>query len=375
MAKLIVKGGNLAWEGTPGRGGHIMFILQWLEGLRRLGHEVLYYDKSYDQQNATRLFAQIMERYWNPSLSALVRPTGDASYGLNGKQVEHFGRDVEALISLGCAFEAEPESWLATVRPRILVEQDPGFSQAWASKGNPDDTFGRHDIYFTVGSRIGNSQCKVPTFNLDWRHTWNPVILDWWDPNYPTSRERFTTVAGWWGKYYQEFEGKMWGPKAEEMRKFITLPRRTREQFEIALEIAPDDEELITLRKYGWLIECPRIVTANPEAYRRYVNGSAGEFSCAKGLYVGTKCGWFSDRSSCYLASGRPVVVQDTGFVDILPTGNGLFSVAIVEEAADAIRTIRLDYKRHAIAARNIASEYFDSATVLKRILNYVGVS
>ena len=151
-------------------------------------------------------------------------------------------------------------------------------------------------------------KCSVPTFNLDWHHAWNPVILDWWDPNYPITRDRFTTVAGWWGNEYQEFEGKMWGPKAEQIRKFITLPQQTGEQFEIALETAPEDEELITLEKHGWLIESPRIVAANPEAYRSYVNGSAGEFSCAKGLYVGTRCGWFSDRSACYLAAGRPVV-------------------------------------------------------------------
>jgi hypothetical protein len=372
MAKLIVKGGNLAWEGKPGRGGHIMFILQWLEGLRRLGHEVLYYDKSYDQQNATLLFANIMERYWNPSLSALVLPTGQASYGLSGKQVEEFGRHAGALISLGCAFEAEPESWLENIRPRILIDQDPGFSQAWASQGNPDDILGRHDMYFTVGARIGTCKCTVPTFNFDWHHTWNPVVLDWWDPGHPITRDRFTTVAGWWGKYYQEFEGKMWGPKAEEMRKFITLPERTREQFEIALEAAPDDEELKTLKEYGWLIESPGVVTADPEAYRNYVNGSAGEFSCAKGLYVGTKCGWFSDRTSSYLAAGRPVVVQDTGFADTLSTGEGLFAVSEVEGAADAIRAIRLDYKRHAIAARSIATEHFESATVLRRMLAYI---
>jgi len=374
MAKLIVKGGNLAWEGTPGRGGQTMFILQWLEGLRRLGHEVLYYDKANGERNVAPLFADIMERCWSPSLSALVLPTGEASYGLNGKEVEHFGRDVVALISLGCTFEAEPEPWLANIHPRILVDQDPGFSQAWADKEDPYDILGRHDIYFTVGSRIGTSQCTVPTFNLDWHHTWNPVVLDWWDPNYPIIRNRFTTVAGWWGNYYQEFEGKMWGPKAEQIRQFITLPQQTGEQFEIALETAPEDEELIALKKHGWLIESPRIVTANPEAYRTYVNGSAGEFSCAKGLYVGTNGGWFSDRSSCYLAAGRPVVVQDTGFTDTLPTGDGLFAVSTVEEAAEAIRAIRLDYRRHAAAARSIAREHFSSATVLKRMLAHAGI-
>lgn len=374
MAKLIIKGGSLVWEGTPGRGGHIMYILQWLEGLRRLGHEVLYYDKADGRAESMRLFADIMERWWNPSLSAAVLPSGQAAYGLNAKEVEQFGRNAAAVISLGCTYEAEPEPWLAEIHPRVLIEQDPGFSHVWASTSSPADIFGRHDVYFTVGANVGTPRCSVPTFGIEWQPIWNPVVLDWWNPGHPITRDRFTTVAGWWGNVYQEFEGQLWGPKAEQIRKFVTLPQLVGEPLEIALEIAPDDPEIPYLESHGWRVESPQLVISDPTAYRDYLHGSIGEFSCVKGLYVGTKCGWFSDRSACYLAAGRPVVLQATGFADVLPTGEGLFSVSTVEEAADAIRAIRGEYGRHAAAARNLAVEHFDSQRVLSYLLKYIGL-
>lgn len=375
MAKIIVEGGNLVWDGTTGRGGHIMFILQWLEGLKRLGHEVLYYDKACDRPEATTLFADTMERWWNPTLSAAVLPSGKATYGLNASEVERFGRDAAAIISFSCTFGAEPEPWLADVRPRVLIDTDPGFNHVWASKGNPDDIFGRHDFYFTVGANVGTSRCSVPTFGIEWQPIWNPVVLDWWCPSRPITRDRFTTVASWWDNAYQEFEGKIWGPKAEQIRRFVTLPQILGEQIEIALDTAPNDQEVPHLESHGWVIKSPKAVVASPGSYRDYLSGSTGEFSCAKGLYVGTKCGWFSDRSSCYLAAGRPVVVQGTGFSDVLPTGEGLFSVDTVDEAANAIRMIRRDYRRHATAARNLARQYFDSHRLLSRLLEHIGVN
>src|SRR5205823_2133013 len=160
-----------------------------------------------------------------------------------------------------------------------------------------------------------------------------------------------------------EFEGRVLGPKAEEFRKFIGLPGLAGEEVEIALSIDPDDPDLGLLREHGWRVESPE-VASTPARYRDYVAGSAGEFSCVKGGYAGTRCGWFSDRSACYLAAGRPVVLQATGFADLLPTGRGLFSVGTVEEAAEAIRAIRSDYARHSAAARAIAREHFDSGRV-----------
>lgn len=351
-----------------------MFILQWLEGLRRLGHEVLYHDYADGRPETTALFGEIMERCWDPALSALVLPSGRAAFGLDAKQVEKFGRDSVALISLGCTFRADPEPWLADICPRILIEQDPGFSHVWASASSPDEIFGRHDLYFTVGANIGTPRCSIPTFGLDWQHVWNPVVIDWWDPAKRSKPDRFTTIAGWWGNAYQEFQGQIWGPKAEQMRKFMGLPELVEEPLEIALDTSTNDPEIEQLQKHGWIVRSPALVSSDPVAYRDYVQGSAGEFSCAKGLYVGTRCGWFSDRSECYLAAGRPVILQDTGFKDVLPTGEGLFSVSTVEEAAEAIRAIRGDYVRHAQAAHNLAIANFDSQRVLPTLLNSIGI-
>src|SRR5207245_7446913 len=199
----------------------------------------------------------------------------------------------------------------------------------------------------------------LPTLDLRWRPIWNPVVLDWWADRSgngqrypptaagrPVTRDHFTTVADWRGYGYLEFNGKVLGPKAEEFRKFIDFPRLAGAALDIALHIDPDDPDLVYLRSHGWHIENPDVV-ATPAGYRVYIESSLGEFSCAKGGYVGTGCGWFSDRSACYLAAGRPVILQSTGFEDLLPTGKGLFAVRTVEEAAEAVKVVRRDYALH----------------------------
>jgi glycosyltransferase involved in cell wall biosynthesis len=165
-----------------------------------------------------------------------------------------------------------------------------------------------------------------------------------------------------------EFEGQLLGPKSDEFLKFISLPSLVREPIEIVLTIDPQDPDINYLSENGWVIESPRAVHT-PGLYRKYVSESLGEFSCTKGGYSGTQCGWFSDRSACYLAAGRPVVLQSTGFEDLLPVGKGLFSVSSPDEAADAIHRIRSDYQLHSNAARAIACEHFDSDKVVRDIL------
>src|SRR5262249_10940862 len=161
--------------------------------------------------------------------------------------------------------------------------------------------------------------------------------------------------------------------KAEEFRKFIGLPRLAGEALEMVLNIDVEDPDLAYLRGHGWRIESPEVVS-NPGRYRDYVQGSLGEFSCAKGGYVGTRCGWFSDRSACSLAAGRPVILQSTGFEELLPTGKGLFAVRTAAEAAEAVRAVRKDYRLHAAAARALAREHFDCDRVVGRLLAAAGI-
>jgi glycosyltransferase involved in cell wall biosynthesis len=379
MATLIVVE-DLAAYATLGRGGQTMFLLQYLRGLERLGHRVLFVEFRQKEPTETRpavlrYFHESVTTWWHPEWAALIIESPLKSlYGLDVQQVARIADEADALITLSAHYRAEPFPLIGEVRPRILVESDPGYTHLWAvEEDSPVKVFGEHDYYFTVGRNIGTPRCSVPTGGINWRHTWNPVVLEMWSAERPVTRNRFTTIADWRGFGYLEFEGAILGPKAEEFRKFIDLPSLAGETLEIAIRIDPDDPDVTYLTEHGWTLESTEVV-ANPGLYRDYVAGSLAEFSCAKGGYVGTHCGWFSDRSSFYLAAGRPVVVQDTGFEDLIPTGQGLFSVRKPEEAAEAIKEIRRDYGRHAAAARALAREHFDSDRILGRLLAESGI-
>jgi hypothetical protein len=356
-----------------------MRVLQWLHGLERLGHRVLFLeflkeDPREDRERVQRSFGDTVAAWWHPEWAALlVEATGESLYGPSAEQVARVAGEAAAVLTLMAVYRRDPYPLIERVRPRILIEQDPGYTHLWAAGGNPAEVYGEHDLYYTVGANVGSPRCSVPTLGLRWRPTWNPVVLDWWSREWPLRRPHFTTIADWRGYGYLEFAGKTLGPKAEEFRKFIELPRMVQEPIELALNIDPEDPDVGYLQEHGWKLESPA-VAATPEGYRDYVAGSLGEFSCAKGGYVGTRCGWFSDRSACYLAAGRPVVAQATGFEDHLPTGKGLFAVTTVEEAVDAIKSVRRQPDAHAAAARAIAREYFDSDKVLRRLLAEAGM-
>ena len=380
MKTLVVTGANLVWSGGRPRGGHITYGLQWLLGLERLGYRVLYLDflaaAAGDRDtisSAQQVFSESVAEWWPPeSVGLLLEPSMQCIYGLPIDRLLRVIRESAALIILSVPGRPLPDL-ISDIRPRVLIEQDPGYSHLWGNNADPAVIFGSPDVAFTVGANIGTPRCLLPTHGIHWRPLWNPVVMSLWDGDHPIVRNRFTTVATWWGGEYVEFGGQMLGPKAEEFRKFADLPKYTSETLEIALEIEPDDPDLPYMRKHGWNIADPAIV-AGPKSYREYVVSSLAEFSCTKGVYTGTQCGWFSDRSECYLAAARPVVLQNTGFADVLPTGKGLFTFESVEEAAEAIRAIRSDYALHSKAAREIAKEYFDSEIVLSRLLSEVGV-
>jgi hypothetical protein len=320
-------------------------------------------------------FRSTVGRWWRPERAALLlESSGESLWGPDGGQVAGFADRAAALITLAAHYRRAPYPHVEKVRPRILIDTDPAYTHLWAAGGAPADIFGEQDFYYTVGGNVGSARCSLPTLGLGWRPIWNPVVLDWWQSEAPRTWDCFTTVADWRSYGYLEFEGRLLGPKAEEFRKFIELPRLSGQRLALALNIDPEDPDLDVLRGHGWRIEDPGTVVATPDRYREYVAGSLGEFSCVKGGYAGTNCGWFSDRSACYLAAGRPVVLQATGFADLLPTGKGLFSVATVGEAAEAVRAVRRDYALHARAARALAREHFDSDRILGRLLADAGV-
>jgi len=233
------------------------------------------------------------------------------------------------------------------------------------------------NLFFTIGENIGKSDCPIPTGGIPWQPTRQPVVLDDWPiVRSPLEHSRFTTIANWRGPYGPVlFGGRTFGLKVHEFRKFITLPRLAPLPFEIALNIHPNDhKDLGALRDHGWRIIDPLTVASDPQAFRHYVQESAAEFSVAQGIYVDTASGWFADRTVRYLASGKPALVQDTGFAQNLPTGQGLIAFKTLDEAAEGATRIARNYDQHCRAARSVAERYFNSDDVLTRFLQNAGI-
>ena len=376
MATLIVVE-DLAGPSVRGRGGHALYVLQTLIGLRRLGHRVVFIEflDADDDPDAVTTFTSLTTRWWQPDECALLASDGRVLAGMSEAALDTAIATADAVITLAAHYRRAPWPRLERVRPRVLIEQDPGYTHLWAETGDPRDIFGEHDVYFTVGTNVGSPGCRLPTFGIDWHPYRNPVVMELWaDDERLCAGRRFGTVAGLRDYGWLEFEGETLGPKMEEMRAFAALPRLIGQPIDIVSDLETGDPDRALLEAHGWHFREPAEV-AEPESYRAFVLSAAGEVSVAKGGYVGTRCGWFSDRSACFLAAGRPVILQATGFEDDLPTGCGLFAVRDVDEAAAAVHAIRAEPLRHAAAARRIAREHFDSGIVLPRMLSIAGLT
>jgi hypothetical protein len=200
------------------------------------------------------------------------------------------------------------------------------------------------------------------------------VVLEHWPVAGRVTYDALTTVTNWRGYGSIEHEGVLYGQKAHSLRTFFALPTLTEETFAPALSIHPEEsKDLAAMRDNGWHLLDPARVASTPYSYRRFVQSSKAEFGIAKSGYVSARCGWFSDRSACYLASGRPVIAQETGFGRFLPTGAGLFAFETADEVIASIEEMNGDYERHARAARALAEEHFDSDKVLTRLLQHLG--
>jgi hypothetical protein len=234
-----------------------------------------------------------------------------------------------------------------------------------------------HHHYVTIGENINRADCAIPTCGLPWTTTPQPVVLDYWRPESTSPDGPITTIASWRGAYGPvSFQGKTYGLRVHEFRKFAPVAHLAGQRFEIALDIHPADQADITLlESNGWAIVSPRAVAADPWAYQRYIAGSRAEFMVAKNMYVESRSGWFSDRSICYLAAGKPVVAQDTGLEGLRSHGNkGLVMFNSLEEAVAGVEHVCGDYAAHSRAARELAVDCFDSNKVLSRLIDSIGV-
>jgi hypothetical protein len=381
--KIAIVCGSVAQR--PGNGGHTWVFLQYLLGLRVLGWEVVFLDRlepemcldaggqacALEDSVNLRYLEQTMERFGLGDAYALLYDGGRECRGMS--RPELLKRVEAAALLLNVNGFITDDEVLARARLRVFLDIDPGFGQMWRELGL-HDAFRGHDAYVTVGENIGEPGCTIPTSGLEWITTPQPVLLDLW-PVRSDAGERFTSVASWRGPFGPlEYEGKTYGLRVHEFRKFARLPSLSRQSFEIALDIDPAEvDDLALLRDHGWSLADPATVAGDPWAYRRYVQRSKAELMIAKNMYVESRSGWFSDRSICYLASGKPVLAQKTGFEERYPTGAGLLAFGTLDEALEGAEEISRASRRHALAARSLAEERFDSRRVLGRLLERVG--
>jgi hypothetical protein len=360
--------------GDPGQGGATWAVLQYLLGFRRLGHDVVFVEPVKTLTPAvTEYFRSVTEEFGLQGSAALLIAGTRKTVGLPYDRLAAVARRADMLVNVSGMLA--DEELTAAIPVRVYLDLDPAFIQLWHTQGI-DMRFAGHTHFVTIGQAIGRPDCLVPTCGLRWIPTPQPIVLERWPVAGPVTRNALTTVGNWRGYGSVEQDGVFYGQKAHSLRPLIDLPTRTRERFELALAIHPGETtDLAALAANGWHLLDPAAVAGTPDQYQQFIQGSKAEFGLAKSGYAASRCGWFSDRSVCYLASGRPVIAQETGFSRYLPTGTGLFAFARADDVLAAIEAINADYVRHARAAQSIAEEYFDSDRVLTRLLRQIGVA
>ena len=380
----VVVAGVLA--NKPGNGGEAWVRLSWLLGLRRLGFEVVFVeqlstDACVDTSGARTpvakshnlaFFRAVVDRFGLSSTSSLIYDDGAQVFGMTTDELMAKAESAVALFNISGHLKYEP--LMRRFARKIYVDLDPGFTQYWHASGMPLG-LENHDEHLTVGGNVGTDVCLIPTRGMRWKAVRPPVVLDEWTPARDGDVSRFTTVGGWRGAFGPiTWDGRTYGLKVHEFRKFWELPRRSPGTFEVALDIHPADaKDRAMLGGHGWWLVDPGRVAADPDSFRAYVQASGAEFSVAQGIYVETNSGWFSDRTAAYLAAGRPALVQDTGFSRTLPTGEGLLCFTTMEEAVAGAREILGAYDRHSQAARALAETFFDSDLVLGSLMGNLG--
>jgi hypothetical protein len=379
---LIAVAGSVAQR--PGRGGHAWVFLNYVLGLRLLGHEVFFIDRltaamhgrtASDAQPGPspeeRWFADVVDRMGVRNSHILLGDGQESISGMSREQACERLSGAALLINVN-GFLQDSEL-LDAFRTRAFLDIDPGFLQMWEDLGLAT-LFEGHDVFFTVGENLGTAGCEIPTCGREWVATKQPVVLSEWPA--ADRGEAFTTVASWRGPYGPiDYGGETYGLRVHELRRFADLPSRVDTEFELALDIDPSDaRDADALRRGGWRLLDPFDVAGDPDRYRAFVRRSMAEVCVAKNTYVRSRSGWFSDRSACYLASGKPVLAQDTGLDGHLPLGEGLVCFSDPDEAAAGARAVCADWDAHSLAARRIAEEHFDSRKVLGDMLAVAGV-
>jgi hypothetical protein len=383
MASVVVSCYNVA--SFPEGGGHFWVYMQYVQALRATGCEVYWLerfrrgkDPRRDERAIPEFFARMARFGMDGKVLLYMQDDGPEGsepqltfIGTTRQEAESVLRRSDLLLNFHYAIDPR---LLACARRTALVDIDPGLLQLWISTGQL--RVPPHDCYLTIGETVGTAAARFPDCGVSWIRFRPPVCLDLWPYSFDPRPAPFTTVAGWWsGMWVREVvDGRdvlYENTKRISFLEFVDVPTRTPQSLELALFLASDDDaDLTVLQQHGWRVQRSQDVAGTPEQYRSYVQQSRGEFSCAKPSCMKLQNAWISDRTLCYLASGKPAVVQHTGPSDYLPDGLGLLRFTTLDEAVAALDCVNSDYERHARAARDIAATWFDGTAVLEHILN-----
>lgn len=362
-------------------------FLNYLIGLRRLGYDPYYIEDSarwiYDpclndlspdaDGNIAAVVPALQAYGFGDRWAFRGNYPGGKCYGMSETQIEQLYREADGFLNVTGAQELRDEH--LAIKRRIYVESDPFALQVKVAKGDTGaiKTLSAHDVLFSFGENLGAEDCGVPLEKFRWLPTRQPVVMDLWNGQ-PLGGDTFTTVTTWQNKGKNiEWRDQTWyWTKDREFEKFLDLPGRCSVKFELAATVDEDVKSL--LNNHGWRQTNSIEMSRDTERYRAYIMNSRGEFTVARDQYVRANTGWFSDRSACYLAAGRPVITQETGFCKFFPTGKGLFGFSTMDHILRAVETIETDYAGNCRAARDIAAEYFAAEKVLGSLMERAGL-
>lgn len=363
-------------------------FLHYLIALRRLGYDPYYVedsgrwvydprrnDLSPDAEGNLAAVVPVLEAHGFAGRWAFRgNYPGGRCYGMTEEQLLRLYREADALLNVTGAQEIRAEH-LACPR-RVYVESDPFAAQVKAAQGDEGvlAALAAHDTHFSFGENLGAPDCDVPAGPFRWLPTRQPVILDLWDNRDSPAGTAYTTITTWHNKGKDiAYRGETYyWTKDREFLKFLDLPRRQRVSFELAAGVSDDVRR--RLLEHGWRLVHSVDISRDVGLYRDYIQRSRGEFTVARDQYVRPNTGWFSDRSACYLAAGRPVITQETGFSKFLPTGKGLFAFRSMDDILAAVDRIESDYQGNCRAAREIAAEYFAAEKVVGSLMERAGL-